>query len=58
MHVTTGVLPRVAGRPDVAPVAPVHQSEFSGGGELDVPQASLGSFRRFARTLALAVRVV
>ena len=44
-----------------APVAPVHRSKASGGRDWVSPRgpkASLGSFRRSARTLALAVRVV
>ena len=45
-----------------APVAPVHRSKASGDrgdwASPRGPQASLGSFRRSARTLALAVRVV
>ena len=44
-----------------APVTPAHRSKASGGRDWVSPRgpkASLGSFRRSARTLALAVRVV
>ena len=63
-YTRVGGMPRVAGRPDGPcdqPVTPAHRSKASGGrGWVSPrgPQASLGSFRRSARTLALAVRVV
>ena len=58
-----GMMPRVVGLWAVptAPETPVHRSKASGGRDWVSPrgpQASLGSFRRSARTLALAVRVV
>ena len=52
---------RVEGRPETTPVTPAHRSKASGGRDWVFPRgpkASLGSFRRSARTLALAVRVV
>ena len=65
LYTRPGMVPRVAGRPDgpCGPRAPIQSLWGAGPGtgcplEARGPKASLGSFRRSARTMALAVRVV